>query len=614
MLERRARSATGCPTRGAAGSDVRLRWPSAPRWSRSSPRRKLAAGDPVRVLPQGLRGRGRAAGAAGVRLTTREQSATRSRRSSTRCSADLPEGPARCSGSRAGGRAARRHRRAPRRHGPGVQGGVEVLFQRGLLKVVVATETLALGINMPARTVVIERLEKWNGESHVLLTPGEYTQLTGRAGRRGIDRVGHAVVLYQRDLDFRPSPGWSGPAPTRCAARSRRRTTWPSTCCAGTTCAGRGAARRLVRPVRGRRVGRASTERLGARGGHRRLRPHLTCELGTGPAYWALRRELSRREKEEAKERRRARRPVRTAIAGLQPGDVLHLPWLGGARAGAVVGVHLTKKGTPIAQVVTDDRALTKVGPRELDGPPSRSSASAARPRQPAPEGLPPQVAVAAACARATPGGRPGRDGPTRTADGDRRRARPRRSALCGRSSAPTPATPARTAPSTSAGSTAPTSSIRRGRRLRQEIGARPARSSASSTASCGARELGYVDETPAPTDEGLRLAGIYSEVDLLVAEALRRGLLDDLDPGARRGRGAVPLRAPGGEVRPRTRSCRPSRCTRPPRTSSSSPRSSAAASARGLRPLRDLDAGFVAPAWRWAAAPTSTTRSATSS
>jgi ATP-dependent RNA helicase HelY len=87
---------------------------------------------------------------------------------------------------------------------------VEVCFQRGLLKVVVATETLALGINMPARTVVIERLEKWNGESHVLLTPGEYTQLTGRAGRRGIDRVGHAVVLYQRDLDFRTVAGLVG--------------------------------------------------------------------------------------------------------------------------------------------------------------------------------------------------------------------------------------------------------------------------------------------------------------------------------------------------------------------------------------------------------------------
>ena len=73
---------------------------------------------------------------------------------------------------------------------------VEELFQRKLLKVVYATETLALGINMPARTVVLERLEKFNGEARVQITPGEYTQLTGRAGRRGIDVEGHAVVQW----------------------------------------------------------------------------------------------------------------------------------------------------------------------------------------------------------------------------------------------------------------------------------------------------------------------------------------------------------------------------------------------------------------------------------
>ncbi|WP_397427888.1 DEAD/DEAH box helicase, partial [Pseudolysinimonas sp.] len=73
---------------------------------------------------------------------------------------------------------------------------VEELFQRKLLKVVFATETLALGVNMPARTVVIEKLEKFNGEARVPITPGEYTQLTGRAGRRGIDVEGHAVIQW----------------------------------------------------------------------------------------------------------------------------------------------------------------------------------------------------------------------------------------------------------------------------------------------------------------------------------------------------------------------------------------------------------------------------------
>ena len=84
---------------------------------------------------------------------------------------------------------------------------VEELFQRGLIKAVFATETLALGINMPARTVVLEKLTKWNGESHVSVTPGEYTQLTGRAGRRGIDIEGNAVILWNKDIDSASAAG-----------------------------------------------------------------------------------------------------------------------------------------------------------------------------------------------------------------------------------------------------------------------------------------------------------------------------------------------------------------------------------------------------------------------
>lgn len=78
---------------------------------------------------------------------------------------------------------------------------VEELYQRKLVKVVFATETLALGINMPARTVVLEKMEKFNGEARVAITSGEYTQLTGRAGRRGIDVEGHAVVQWTEGMD-----------------------------------------------------------------------------------------------------------------------------------------------------------------------------------------------------------------------------------------------------------------------------------------------------------------------------------------------------------------------------------------------------------------------------
>ncbi len=79
----------------------------------------------------------------------------------------------------------------------------ELLFQKGLMKVVFATETLAVGVNMPAKSVVLERMDKWNGDSHEYLTPAEFTQLTGRAGRRGIDTSGTAVIAFHPDSEPR---------------------------------------------------------------------------------------------------------------------------------------------------------------------------------------------------------------------------------------------------------------------------------------------------------------------------------------------------------------------------------------------------------------------------
>jgi ATP-dependent RNA helicase HelY len=90
---------------------------------------------------------------------------------------------------------------------PSFKEAIEDLFKRGLIKAVFATETLALGINMPARTVVLEKLTKWNGEAHVPITPGEYTQLTGRAGRRGIDIEGNAVVQWSPSVDSATAAG-----------------------------------------------------------------------------------------------------------------------------------------------------------------------------------------------------------------------------------------------------------------------------------------------------------------------------------------------------------------------------------------------------------------------
>lgn len=90
---------------------------------------------------------------------------------------------------------------------PSFKQAVEECFQRGLIKAVFATETLALGINMPARTVVLEKLVKFNGEAHVPITAGEYTQLTGRAGRRGIDIEGNAVIQWSPTVDSATAAG-----------------------------------------------------------------------------------------------------------------------------------------------------------------------------------------------------------------------------------------------------------------------------------------------------------------------------------------------------------------------------------------------------------------------
>jgi len=78
---------------------------------------------------------------------------------------------------------------------------VEELFQRGLIKTVFATETLSLGINMPARAVAVSSFTKFDGVNFSHLTTGELTQLMGRAGRRGIDVIGHGVILKESDVE-----------------------------------------------------------------------------------------------------------------------------------------------------------------------------------------------------------------------------------------------------------------------------------------------------------------------------------------------------------------------------------------------------------------------------
>lgn len=78
---------------------------------------------------------------------------------------------------------------------PGLKNLIERLFQKGLIKVVFATETLAAGINMPARTTIISSISKRTDDGHRLLTANEFLQMSGRAGRRGMDEIGYVVIV-----------------------------------------------------------------------------------------------------------------------------------------------------------------------------------------------------------------------------------------------------------------------------------------------------------------------------------------------------------------------------------------------------------------------------------
>jgi antiviral helicase SKI2 len=83
---------------------------------------------------------------------------------------------------------------------PIVKEVVEMLFCRGVIKVLFSTETFAMGVNAPARTVVFDALRKFDGKEFRQLLPGEYTQMAGRAGRRGLDKTGTVVVMCRDEV------------------------------------------------------------------------------------------------------------------------------------------------------------------------------------------------------------------------------------------------------------------------------------------------------------------------------------------------------------------------------------------------------------------------------
>ncbi len=249
---------------------------------------------------------------------------------------------------------------------------VEEAFVNGLVKVVFATETLALGINMPARSVVLEKLVKFNGETHADITPGEYTQLTGRAGRRGIDVEGHAVVVWQPGLDPRAVAGLA----------SRR--TYPLRSSFAPTynmavnlvgSVGRDRARTLLeqsfaqfqsdRSV----VGLARTLACNAESAAE-LWASAACDRGDFAEYARLRAQIGELEAAAARDRRSDRRAEAVQVLNaLRPGDIVRVP-AGKSQGWVVVIEPADGSEAPRPLVMTIDRQVRRLALNDFPSPP----------------------------------------------------------------------------------------------------------------------------------------------------------------------------------------------------------------------------------------------------
>jgi ATP-dependent RNA helicase HelY len=411
---------------------------------------------------------------------------------------------------------------------------VEELFVRGLVKAVFATETLALGINMPARCVVLERLVKFNGEAHVDLTPGEYTQLTGRAGRRGIDVEGHAVVIWSPDVDPRHVAGL---ASTRTyPLRSSFRPSYNMAVnLVGTL--GRAAARELLessfaqfqadRSVVGiaRQVKRnEDAVATYARESH--------CDVGDFAEYFAIRQRIGAREKALARDSVAARRlAAAESLSRLKPGDIIHVP--SGRRSGLAVvldpgvdGFSGRTVGEVRPLVLTEDRwagrvaaaeftePVTALGhirvPRHFNhrSPQERRDLAATLRRTAAEQGI---------------GGRPGRASRGGGEDEEvlvlrvQLRQHPCHACPDREEHARWAERQARLERDTTA--------------LRDKVANRTGSLARTFDRVCALLESrGYLAGSDV-TEPGRMLARIWTEADLLVAESLRRGVFDGLDP-----------------------------------------------------------------------------------
>ncbi len=409
---------------------------------------------------------------------------------------------------------------------PPFKEAVEACFAAGLVKVVFATETLSLGINMPARSVVIEKLTKFTGERHEFLTPGEYTQLTGRAGRRGIDDVGYAIVLWSPFVPFDQVAGLAGTRtyaltssfrPTYNMAANLVRRYPPDVAhhLLNLSFAQYRADSDVVRLE-------AQLERTREAAAEARAAAH--CERGDVEEY----RALLRAAEDSGRHRHAFSGDILAALDRVKPGDVLVVP--GGKTGGRVAVLSTTRRrgGDLRLRAITTDRRMLSLGPKDFPAPP-RPVARIELPSPYAPNnaGFQRHVASALQAARLREDGLVGVHGPARrpgVSRGAETMARAEAAA----------AHPVATCPEVRRHLRA----AERAERLTRESERleRRIRGRTESLARQFDRVLrvleawGYVDGW-ALTPAGERLARTYHEADLLVAECLQQGVLDGLDP-----------------------------------------------------------------------------------
>ena len=477
---------------------------------------------------------------------------------------------------------------------------VEELFEEGLVRAVFATETLSLGINMPARTVLIERLDKWNGEAHVPLTPGEYTQLTGRAGRRGIDVEGHAVVLWRPGVDPRAVAGLASTRTYPLNSSFR-----PSYNMAVNLVGQVGLERAAALLESSFAQFQADRAVVGIARQARRDREALAglavnCDRGDFAEYVRLRKELSDLEGAAARQRSAARREdALRSLQTLRRGDIIRVPGgrragiavvldpglsaaagrkearrkgTGGGRGGAVPG-GFGRDGSPLPLVLTAGRQVKRLSAADFPEPPAvldrvriPAAFSARSPR--ARRDLASTVRNKLA-GHPTRDRREGDDQPAADGAGQAGRSRthpsqadqPEITRLRRRlRQHPCHACPDREDHARQAERYARLE--REVRQLEAAVAGRShviARTFQRVCAVLG--DLGYLDgDTVTPA--GRQLADLYTELDLLAAECLRRDLWRGLDPAefaacvsaltfeARKTEDAAPPQVPGSPVR----------------------------------------------------------------